>query len=426
MKRYWILCIALLGLGTFASAQELDPTCVAEGVSEDNLLFNGDFEATPNPPSPPTNWTPLLISPQLVLGDPVLNNEGVTVPNHYVRFPQNGAQMRQPVRQDTSSSTRYRLKFCGFVNGGQIIVESIRGEIMRFPETPGVITDTAISEPFFADFGSSSSATRGDIWIRFEGNGEAIIDNVELLPFTGGGNEEPTATPPMPTSTPTPPPENTPANTATPMAPLAPGTPTPTPTPQFSSQSLRIIPNPPMIVVSPDDFTNPRGAVSQIELNLDVVGIDGNPINILALDEDAQIEFQIDARGETENVAVIRGFEQGSNSDNIITNQQRDLSEFVDNGEFTLYFVPLKPYDGVVRIVADLDFEGRGNEGQVLRKELRAVVPIVMRTDPGASLTNTSGSFSPAANFRMGRQPGDRGFRPDLSTNLYFRERIEQ
>jgi len=63
--------------------------------------------------------------------------------------------------------------------------------------------------------------------------------------------------------------------------------------------------------------------------------------------------------------------------------------------------------------------------GQRVRQEIRGVVPIITRTDANISFTGATGTFNPARNAAAGRSAGDRGFRPDQRTNLYFREHMQ-
>ena len=105
---------------------------------------------------------------------------------------------------------------------------------------------------------------------------------------------------------------------------------------------------------------------------------------------------------------------------NIITGQRRRISDL----EGPTYFVPLKPYDGVIRVILDIEYQPQGGE-EGSRQEIRGVIPIVLRTDPQGSYTGATGTFDMKQNLSVGRKAGDRGFRPDIRTNLYFRELMQ-
>ena len=190
------------------------------------------------------------------------------------------------------------------------------------------------------------------------------------------------------------------------------------------AQSVQVIANPPLLTVSPDDFANAAGPRQLSYLNVQVIGSDGKPMDITRIDPNARIRINIDDKGATQDVGYIRSFKIGSGFDQSITDREADFIETLEEDRM-LAFVPGRTYDGAVRVIVDIEFESI-TEGRKIKKTIRGVAPIVLRSDPKASMIDPTGQFNPAQNRRLGRQPGDRGFRPDQRTNMFFRERSEQ
>jgi len=386
--------------------------CASAGVLQDSVVVNGDFQADPS----------VILSWRTASGAqaPSLISEQVDkdVYNYFVMLQPN-AGLSQTLSDTSSGASKYRIVLCYMVTSGQLIL-TLGGRTFAVPETAAT-TQTS------GEYKSNSIALALDIYdkdkntltIIYNGSDAAYIDNVQVLPYTGDPEPETTPTP-TPQATPVPTAIVTPAPTFTPRSTMRPGYPTPTPTPGWKDNSIQVVANPPLLLVNQDDFVGLSGnqqTKKQIYLNYKVIGANGEPVDILKIDPEATITFTVDEQGEAAGVGTILQFKD---------NQYNRLSErekIKDLGG-TLIFVPLKPFDGVVRIIVDIEYQGEGNNKKE-QQELIGVIPIVMRIDPRASLTGSTGSFNPALNFSMGRQPGDRGFRPDLRTNLYFRERLE-
>ena len=142
-------------------------------------------------------------------------------------------------------------------------------------------------------------------------------------------------------------------------------------------------------------------------------------IDITGIDPDATVRFDIETRGDAANIGTIRQL-SGTSNWRTINRQSIKLSDLE-----SFQFFPTKPYNGTVKIIADIEYKSfvRGKEE---KRKIRGVIPIVLRVNSLSSLTNATGSFNPAQNFGLNRKPGDRGFRPDVRTNLFFRERFGQ
>ncbi len=296
-------------------------------------------------------------------------------------------------------------------------VPSIAGEafIGQFKKTSIII-----------NLGSGASQNEKTIEFVYEGNdsaGPAYIDNILLLPSTISGGDEETPTPTVPEPTPTAEPEGP---TPTPTPTVQPGIPTPTPTPAVTTHSVQMNANPPMLLISPDDFITSMGggARKQVALDFQVVGSTGEKMDVLSIDPDATVRFLVDTRGEAEGVGYVEGFDVESQNWRSLTNQRIDLSRFKNTYQERAYFIPSKPYTGTVRVIVEIEYDGWANGREETRK-LRGVVPIVLQVDKSASLTHVTGTFNPTQNMSIGKKPGDRGFRPDARTNLFFRERMK-
>lgn len=430
-----VLALTLQVMSQTGNQVSFDETCITGGVNDTlTLLDNGSFEEEPFVGEVPSGWQSLGGSPPAVLlaqPGPLRDDEGNLVTNHFAAFEDGAVLLQRPNPNTNTSSTQYQLRLCANVQNGRLIVRLSRSgvssqTVLEVPAGgPGNFNGQATSSTFFADF-STSGVQNALIQIEFEGaieDAAAYIDNVELVPFQQSDGTEPTPTV-TPVSTPTPAPTNTPGPTVAPPEEPRSGTPTPTPTPRLSANSVRILPNPPLLVTSPDDFASRSGPSQQVQIDLQFTAPDGRPLDLLRIDPNAQIRIQVQEGGETTDAGYIRGFEEVGN-DLDVSNQQRSLSDFVGGDQrFTLYFVPTRPVNSTIRIVADVEYEGVA-AGRETQKEIRGVGQLVMRMDPSRSFIDPTGSFDPARNYRMGRQPGDRGFRPNLRTNLYFREVIE-
>ncbi|MEW6235454.1 MAG: hypothetical protein AB1656_08725 [Candidatus Omnitrophota bacterium] len=415
----FLLCAGLSAMGqvnaptpTPTAIQFAPAACANAGVAQDSVVVNGDFQADPS----------IILSWRTAAGAqaPTLISEELDkdVYNYFVMLQPN-AGLSQTLSSDSSGASKYRIVLCYMVSGGQLIL-TLGGRTFAVPEL-------AATTQMSGEYKSMSIALALDVsdkdkntlTIIYNGSDLAFIDNVQVIPYTGDPEPETTPTP-TPQATPVPTAIVTPGPTFTPRPTLRPGYPTPTPTPGWKDNSIQIVANPPLLLVNQDDFVGLSGnqqTKKQIFLDYKVIGANGEPVDIMKIDPEATITFTIDEQGESTGAGVILQFKD--NQYNRLTQREK----IKDLGG-TLIFVPLKPFDGVVRIIVDIEYEGEGNNEKE-QQELRGVIPIVMRIDPRASLTGSTGSFNPALNFSLGRQPGDRGFRPDLRTNLYFRERLE-
>lgn len=402
-------------------------SCIGEIESIFNLTKNWDFELSVEGQTPPLGWTATdnTATTGMELGPDVDANNNL-LQNHFAVFEDGQSLVQEPNVDTKSTSTFFKVEFCAKVVSGQFKIYVGDNEVLTFPTNPGDAEQKASSLPFRPNPGLSTQngASSNLVRIEFVGNGTnamGYVDNFALIPSAGDGNENTPTPSPSPTAEqPTLPDRTPPTQVPTPLA----GTPTPTPTPKLIAQSVQVIANPPMLTVGPDDFTNPAGPGKQSYLNIQVIGSDGSLMPLASIDPNARIRINIDDKGATENVGYIRSFEIGGGFDQSITDRE---SDFIDTlqGKRMLAFVPTRSYDGAVRIVVDIEFDSL-TEGQKVKKTIRGVAPIVLRTDPKASMIDATGQFNPAQNRRLGRQPGDRGFRPDQRTNLFFRERSEQ
>lgn len=428
-------CLAASATGVTALAQGQDndrvhfPIPCLERPLEDqlNLIQDPSFELAEMMDAwlPVRGFSPITIRSQ---EGPLTDEEGNLVINRFAEF-RPGSAVVVPIGQDRTS-TRFIIEFCAVVTQGQFVVRldgnpaGGRRDLFEYPPSPGSMTGMATSDPFQADF-SEFGVQNTVVVIEFRGqdpDARGYIDNIQIIPDPGA--EEPTPTPSEEEPTPTPEPTPTLGPTVPPPPDVLAGTPTPTPTPGLTSRSVRVNVNPALIVVNPDDVVSRVGSTKQVEITLQVIGTNGMPIDVLAIDPDARVSFRIEQRGESQDVGTIQGFERAG-ATTPMDGQRRNLRDFVGGDKrYTLYFRPNKPYDGIVRITADVDFIGVA-EGRRTRQELRGVTQLVMRVDPAASYINPTGGFDHRQNQRLGRMPGDRGFRPDLRTNLFFRERFD-
>ena len=258
--------------------------CNDDGVDENNLIPNGDYEIVGSINNP-AGWIP---GPDTgnVLQTQVLPDDTV---NNYIMLQNNQSISIIPSR-DGSPYTTYILTFCGVVQDGQIFIQFGNSQSDLYPAIAGSASGLYQSRNAFRLDLQNNPEGYPLILTFFGNNGYALIDNVQLLPDTSTGEDQPTPEPtPSPTvPMPTPTPQGTPLPTNTPLPPLMP---TPTSTPVLTAQSLQVIANPPMMVVSPDDVANPAlGFRKQVELAIQLVGADGQPISfadILAEDDNA-------------------------------------------------------------------------------------------------------------------------------------------
>ncbi len=401
-----------------ANAQEPTPTptlvrfafACSGGTDPDSLVINGDFESEVG--------TVGQVPPGFSGGNSGLSGtlQRQVFNNRLQQFAElrSGASLStnpQPNQgQDRLATNFFILRFCAVVNGGDLTVE-----FENFSITLESGTRTQFeSSPIRADLGSAGAAEQTPITFTFFGDGVAVIDNVELIPDRRpGGDEtpEPSPTPEMPSPTPS----GTPGPSPTPTPTLVPGQPTWTPTPALSAQSVQVVADPPMLVLSSNDFNTGSNPKKQILLDVKVIGSNGEEIAVTDIDEDATIQFTIDTRGEFQNAGrLLERLEGGT--ERTLQTQRRPMNDLEQ-----VIFVPGKAFDGTVRVIVDIEFEGEV-DGSREMQEIRGVVPIVFRTDKSASLTGGAGSFNLRNALNQGRKPGDRGFRPDQKTNLFFRE----
>jgi len=175
-----------------------------------------------------------------------------------------------------------------------------------------------------------------------------------------------------------------------------------------------------MISVSPDDFADTTyGTKKQVAMDLQIVGSNGDFIDILATDPDATIRFELESGLGREPVGTINQRLRTGDSFETISMRRIKMEDLVQ----PIYFRPTKPYSGTVRIIVTIEYEAIIN-GSPKKIKIQGVVPIYMRTDPNASSFAATGMFDPRQNMRLGRMPGDRGVGPDQRTNLLFRERF--
>ncbi len=407
----YMLIVAPCG---FAQEDEATPTptpvpfassCLGGGVDPQSLLINGDFETMAETGTAPMAWEAGasgdggILRAQTIPGSDVLN--------HFVEL-RPGSSITQTPIQDRIH-TRFKIRFCAVVQGGQVEV-FIGGS--RINAYPNVVGDGAVSGEFISreiplNLGTSTGVSSNKVEIRYQGAGVAYLDNVQLLPVVGDGQEdEMTPTPTPPPATPTP--VVTPGPTATPTPTIPPGTATPTPTAKLTAESVQITANPPMLLVSPDDFAKGGGPTQQSLIDFELIGADGESID-LSKYEDVRVRITTDRGGN------VHQYENN--------NFQRlsDWEDYEDLRDVPIYYFPTTTYDGTVRVIIDVEFQvPDGNT-----REIRGVLKFIQRLDKKASLIGQTGSFNPARNYASGRQPGDRGFRPDQRANLYFRERLD-
>ncbi len=418
-----LLANAQIGAGPVFTSN----ACISEPEPPINLSKNWDFELSFVGDTPPLGWiatqNPATTSSEL---GPLTDSNNNLIENHFAEFSDGHSMAQEPNPDTQSGSNFYVIEFCARVISGQFIITVGDDEVFKFPTNPGDVEQKARSPQFrpVPGLSNANGVSSNLVVVRFEGQtpiSKGYIDNFVLRPASGGTDENtPTPTPTEPVVQPTLPNRTPPTSEPTPSA----GTPTPTPTPKLIAQSVQVIANPPLLTVSPDDFANPAGPRQSSYLNIQVIGSDGKPMDITRIDPNARIRVNIDEKGATENVGFIRSFEIGGGHDQAITDREADFIDTLET-ERLLSFVPSRTYDGAVRIVVDIEFESI-TDGQKTKKTVRGVAPIVLRSDPKASMIDPTGQFNPSQNRRLGRQPGDRGFRPDQRTNLFFRERTEQ
>lgn len=395
-------------------AQEMTPTPVAfdfrclGGINaEESFLVNGDFEFGTNLGSAPPGWGDVASG----LTGQLTEQSLFGIVQKFVTF-QDGASISQSpqpnLQQDQFATNRYRLRFCAVVESGILTVE-FDNEVITLDATSRSITTQYESGDITADL--SEAGNIPEVIFTFNGDGIAFVDNVELLGFTRiGGDETPVPTPTevMPTPSPEPTSDRTPLPTQ-----LA-GQPTWTPTPSLSASSVKVVADPPMLVLSPDDFIVGADTKKHILLSTRLIGRNGEEID-LANYENVSLRYRIDNRGDAENAGSIVN-RRDNGTERSINNQRSNLDDLN-----TIIFVPGKAFDGTVRIIVDIEFDGEVN-GVEEKQEIRGVVPIVFRTSRSASLTGAVGTFNLRNALDSGRNAGDRGFRPNQKTNLFFRE----
>ncbi len=400
---------------TATSIPLFDSFCYSSVDDDQSIVINGDFDSYSQDGLEPSNWGPGSSSNGGILREQVNADESV----NFVVELSSGASISQVLSSGRNpvGYTRFDIRFCAIVPAGGRLKITVGGNTYYRPENR---SDSVYSRSFsISDIFIDTSMNNSLIVISYEGEGLAFIDNLEVVPNLTGGNDDDTPTP-------TPTIENTPAPTATegpsptPTPTLLPGTATPTPTPALVSNSVQILANPPMLLVSPDDFLLANRQKKQTLLEFQVVGSDGEKIDVAAVDDDAQVKFTIDTSGEATDVGGLYELMGSGTNQEIHQNWQ----PYEDYDDKAIYFVPRKSFDGIVRVIVDIRYEASA-QGHQQRQEIRGVVPIVMRIDPTSPLTGTTGSFNAAQNYAAGRKAGDRGFRPDIRTNLYFKERLE-
>ncbi len=387
--------------------------------AEKNLITNGDFQqGSLIVGAPPMiGWLPGEISP--VLRKEVLPSGA----ENYFLSLEPGTSIAA-VPKTEGNYVRFDLTFCTAVPpGGQIRVFVGGMLIAGIPvETgQGLFNETTLT--LNMNLGAGATDSEKKIEFVYDGAAPAYIDNVQLVPHIGGNDNNPTPTPTIAEPTPTP---TEKGEDPTPTPTFAPGIVTPTPTPGVTADSIQIVANPPMLIVKPDDFSvrNTTGGSKQIALDMQVIGSNGEKINIVDIDKDATIQFTLDSRGEAEGVGYIQGFQPASRNWKNMMNRRIDLDDFYDDAGGRVYFFPAKPFEGTVKIIVEIEYKGWANQREESRK-IRGVVPIYLRVDRQASLTNATGSLNAVQNANLGRKPGDRGFRPDSRTNLYYRELMQ-
>jgi hypothetical protein len=395
------------------------PGCTSQVIdAEENLITNGDFQdSSITGGTPSTGWFPGKLSP--VLGSEIVSADEI----NYFLLLEPGSSI-STVPKTESGYSRFDLSFCTAVPpGGQIRVYV--GGVLKagIPVEPSVGKFDEFTQVVFMNLGAGASTSEKLIELTYEGIEPAYIDNVQLIPHIGGNDNNPTPTPTIAEPTPTP---TQSGEAPTPTPTLFPGMVTPTPTPGVTADSIQIVANPPMLIVKPDDFaaSSNNGGRKQIALDMQVVGSNGEKINVLDIDEDATIEFTLDSRGEAQGVGYIQGFQASSRNWNNMTNRRKDLADFYEDEGGRVYFFPSKPFEGTVKVIVEIEYDGWANQREEKRK-IRGVVPIYLRVDRQASLTNATGSLNAVQNANLGRKPGDRGFRPDSRTNLYYRELMQ-
>ncbi|MGC9330230.1 MAG: hypothetical protein ACP5I1_21515, partial [Candidatus Hinthialibacter sp.] len=295
-----------------------------------------------------------------------MNSVAADLDNYFLKFPEVGASI-STVPSGNSNYTKFTLSFCVIVpEGGQIQIYAGGELVAGAPSVVGASFNGLFTYELFLNLsgGSQSDKTIEFFYEGSVGIEPAYIDHVRLVPKTSSTDDDPTPTPTVEEPTPTPEPSGP---TPTPTPTLVPGRPTPTPTPAITANSVQLSPNPPMLVVSPDDFaatTSSTGGIKkQISLDLEVIGSNGEKINILDLDEDATIRFIVDTRGEAENVGYVQGFESDSSDWTSINNRRIDLEEFVNDYGGRAYFFPTKAYTGTVRVITEIEYKSWVNGG---------------------------------------------------------------
>ncbi|MBN2325562.1 MAG: hypothetical protein JXR73_00310 [Candidatus Omnitrophica bacterium] len=425
------MSVILLGLSGISWTQDADQVPFGSNCYEDeavadndNYIVNGDFsEGDLQVGLPPdTGWMAGEQSAVLQM-----NSVAADLDNYFLEFTDAGSSI-STVPSGASNYTKYVLSFCVIVpEGGQIQIYVGGALVAGAPAVVGPAFNGLFTYNVLMNIASGSQSDK-TIQFYYQGDlgaGPAYIDHVRLVPDTSSTDDNPTPTPTVEEPTPTPPPSGP---TPTPTPTLVPGRPTPTPTPAITANSVQMTVNPPMLVVSPDDFaatSSSAGSIKkQVSLDLEVIGSNGEKINILDIDKDATIRFIVDTRGEAENVGFVQGFEADNSDWTSINNRRIDLDEFINDYGGRAYFFPTKAYTGAVRVIAEIEYDGWAN-GKEESREIRGVAPIVLQVDKSSSLTDVTGTYNAMQNYNLGKKAGDRGFRPDMRTNLYFRERMQ-
>jgi hypothetical protein len=410
--------IALL-IPVSSMAQDVTPTptlvafdfrCLGGVDAANSFLVNGDFEFRGTIGLAPNGWGSDVASG--LTGE--LTQQFLNGVRQQFVILRNGASISQKPQPNLesaqNSSNFYRLRFCAVVEGGVLTVE-FAGETIMIDGTTRIVNIQQESENIRADL--SEAGNTPPVTFTFNGDGTALVDNVELLSSPQIGGESTPAPSPSPEITPSPVPSPGPSHTPIPT--LEAGKPTLTPTPSLSANSVQVVADPPMLVLSPNDFIAGSDPKKQILLDVRVIGTNGEVIKVTDIDEDATIQFTVDTRGEAVNAGrLLERTENGNET--TLQSQRRPMNEVEQ-----VIFVPGKAFDGTIRVIVDIEFDS-DVDGSQERHEIRGIVPIVFRTNRSASMTGAVGTFNLRDAQSAGRKAGDRGFRPDQKTNLFFRE----
>ena len=411
---------------------QIDEGCVIAGISYGsgvlkNLITNGDFQYG-LPDLSRVGLSPSFWSNGVFVVDPTKTDQETQLRGMAMLRP--GMTMSQTPRRETQY-LRFRISFCALAVNGQITVTMGGTYVTAFPAISAAgVSTSAVMENVNGNVDLMNNPQQYPLKFTFtavsgmEDSAVAYIDNVLLQPILEPAQESPT---PKATTTLEPSPtKGTPTQIPTKTPTMLPGLHTPTPTPGLYADSIKMVVNPPMLITSPDDFSNSSvGSRKQAVLDFDVRGTNGEPIDIAKIDPDAKIRFIIDVRGELQDIGTlsIPSGEAGVNFESI-SKRQLDLKDLMGD---TIYFFPLKPYTGTARIIATIEYKTETKSDSSGGKEdikIQGVVPIYLRTSPDASLTQAIGTFNPILNSRLNRLPGDRGYKPIDRNNVFFREKL--